>query len=98
MKPRAWIPLFLALVFAPFFSPAAAYRIQPTKPSLASNLGGNGTSTAASVLIEAAELLSQYGIRPYWPNSPFSEGENVLADQAPDVVAHLITCESQGVS
>jgi hypothetical protein len=29
---------------------------------------------------------------------PFLKGENVPAAQAPDVVAHLIACESQGVS
>jgi hypothetical protein len=29
---------------------------------------------------------------------PYSDGDDVPADEAPDVVAHLITCESQGVS
>jgi hypothetical protein len=62
------------------------------------NLGQNGTSTTATVLIEAHELLNHYGIRPYWPNSAYRKGEDVPAGEAADVVAHLITCESQGVS
>jgi hypothetical protein len=90
MKPL-WIALFLALF-------TARYSVQPQKPVLGSNLGGNGTSTAESILIEAHHLLNQYGIRPYWQNPAFSEGEDVPADEVPDVVAHLIACESQGVS
>jgi hypothetical protein len=55
-------------------------------------------STAEELLAEAGQLLAADGIRPLWPNLPFSEGEDVPADQAPDVVAHLLTCESQGQS
>lgn len=95
---RVWIPLFLALILAPFSAPAAVYSVQPQSRVLAPILGGNSTSTAATILIEAHELLNHYGIRPIWPNSPFSEGEDVPADEAPDVIAHLVTCESQGVS
>jgi hypothetical protein len=42
-------------------------------------------------------LNDLYGIRPYWQNLPYSAGQDVPAGQAADVVAHLITCESQGV-
>jgi hypothetical protein len=88
-------PLCIALFLALF---TARYSIQPQKPVLASNLGGNRTPTPASILIQARELLNRYGIRPYWQIPAFSPGEDVPADQAADVIAHLITCESQGVS
>ena|ERR1700691_3795918 len=97
MKPQ-WIPLFLALVLAPFAAPAAVYSIQLKTPLSAPILGSAATSTAEDVLTEAGQLLNQYGIRPYWSNLPFSDGEDVPPDEAPDVVAHLITCESQGRS
>ena len=97
MKPLC-ISLFLGLISAPFFAPTAVYSVQAQTPLSGQNLAPAPPSTAASILIEAHELLNQYGIRPYWPHLPFSEGEDVPADEAPDVLAHLITCESQGVS
>jgi hypothetical protein len=85
-----------------FLAPPAVYKVIPVAHAqstpISENLSGAGTSTALSVLLEAHQLLNTYGIRPYWPKLPFSKGEDVPASQAPDVVARLVTCESQGVS
>ena len=86
------------LISALFLSSPARYSVQAESPVIGQNLARAGTSTALSVLIEAHQLLNAYGIRPLWPNLPYSEGDDVPASQADDVVAHLITCESQGVS
>jgi hypothetical protein len=94
---RLWIPLFPA-VLATFALVPARYSIQPQTPVIASNLGNESTSTVFAVLLEAHSLLNRYGSRPYWPNLPYKSGEDVPADQAPDVVAHIIPCESQDVS
>lgn len=36
--------------------------------------------------------------RPYWLENALQKGKTVPTDEAPKVVAHLIPCESQGVS
>jgi len=93
---RTWI--LFPLILPVFALIPARYSVSPQSPVLGSNLGGNTTSTAVSILIQAHRLLNAHGIRPQWPNLPFREGEDVSAEEAPAVLANLIPCESQGRS
>ena len=54
-------------------------------------------SEAGPILVKAHELVEQYGIRPYWPYTPLSTS-SVPESVVPDVIAHLVACESQGRS
>jgi hypothetical protein len=54
--------------------------------------------TPISVIQEAYELYDAYGNRPIWQKPPYSVGEIPEVDDVPDVVAHLVACESSVTS
>lgn len=97
---KSWFPLYLV-----FFGLAVilqgAWAVYPVTASAArqtANLVESEPSETGSILVEAHKLVNQSGSRPFWPLESFRKGENVPGDLAPDVVAHLIACESQCVS
>lgn len=103
LKHITWI-LFL-LVFASILPFQAVYRVEgassqsgPSYAATEAALGDYSPTSTIGILLEAHKLMAKYGTRPYWPLKPFRKGENVPADLAPEVIAHLIPCESQGRS
>lgn len=100
LKQFLWI-LGLALILS-VLAPSRVYRVvgasspqNPASEATGAALGDYSPSSIGSILVAAHELVNQSGSRPYWPNLPYSKGEDVPADLAPDVVAHLVACESQ---
>lgn len=104
MKRNLCILSIIAILgFLPLLAQSAIYKVQstnsPSQPQsrpINQNLANPELLADAQILVEAHQLASQYGIRPYWQKTPFSAGEAVPADQADDVIAHLIPCENLG--
>lgn len=97
MKNRTWILVFASILTVLALLPFNA-TVDAKSPRIGQNLGKEPLSVEALTLLKAHQLLVRYGDRPYWPLKSFLRGENVPADEAPGVVAHLIPCESQGRS
>jgi hypothetical protein len=87
--------LCLLAIFALLLLPTAHYEVNAQNEPISHSVSTQSLSVAGPVLVAAHKLLNRYGSRPLWPLNSFRKGEDVPADLAPEVIAHLIPCESQ---
>jgi hypothetical protein len=93
MKPRVWIPLFLA-VFVPFSLPAATYGVVPAFASTASPVVK--FASEIGILEDAQQLFAKYGPRPPYNGPAFAKNEPLSPEEASDTLPYILTCESGG--